>query len=167
MSQALSAAENEVIDYMDSVIQHAKAEDDWEIDDAMDKVDEGVIKILGHYDIDEETKEKVMDRFNKNLQELLTQIKSQKEVQEEEVSVDPLRAAEVEVAAHVNEVVERAKATDGWDINDVVSKVSVGVSKILDAHDVDDVMKEAALDHFDQKLTKVLAQISLEKELDF
>merc|ERR1712115_159231 len=107
---------------------------------------------------DEETKEKVMDRFNKNLQELLTQIKSQKEVQEEEVSVDPLRAAEVEVAAHVNEVVERAKATDGWDINDVVSKVSVGVSKILDAHDVDDVTKENAMDHFDKKLTQVLAQ---------
>merc|ERR1711902_242375 len=74
-----------------------------------------------------------------------------------------LMAAETEVAAHMDAVIERAKATDGWDINDVVSKVDVGVNKILDAHGIDGAMKEQAMDHLDAKLSNMLEEISVEK----
>merc|ERR1712238_237285 len=63
-------------------------------------------------------------------------------------------------------VIERAKATEGWDIRDVVSKVGVGVNEILDEHGIEGAKKEQAMDHLDNKLSKMLEEISEEKELN-
>merc|ERR1719148_640735 len=77
-----------------------------------------------------------------------------------------MKAAESEVAAHMDAVIERAKATEGWDIRDVVSKVGVGVNEILDEHGIEGAKKEQAMDHLENKLFKMLEEISEEKELN-
>merc|ERR1719148_61783 len=77
-----------------------------------------------------------------------------------------MKAAESEVAAHMDAVIERAKATEGWNIRDVVSKVGVGVNEILDEHGIEGAKKEQAMDHLDNKLSKMLEEISEEKELN-
>merc|ERR1719491_1924245 len=63
-------------------------------------------------------------------------------------------------------VIERAKTTEGWNIRDVVSKVGVGVNEILDEHGIEGATKEQAMDHLDNKLSKMLEEISEEKELN-
>merc|ERR1740139_1865876 len=77
-----------------------------------------------------------------------------------------MNAAESEVAAHMDAVIERAKATEGWDIRDVVSKVGVGVNEILDEHGIEGAKKEQAMDHLDNKLSKMLEEFLEEKELN-
>merc|ERR1712008_59147 len=49
-------------------------------------------------------------------------------------------------------------------ISDVVQKVGVGVNEILDEHGIGGSMKEKAMDHLDNKLSKMLEEISEEKE---
>merc|ERR1712161_154387 len=69
---------------------------------------------------------------------------------EEVMYAEAMNAAESEVAAHM----------------DVVSKVGVGVNEILDEHGIEGAKKEQAMDHLDNKLSKMLEEISEEKELN-
>merc|ERR1712238_275192 len=82
------------------------------------------------------------------------------------INAEAMNAAESEVAAHMDAVIERAKTTEGWNIRDVVSKVGVGVNEILDEHGIEGAKKEQAMDHLDNKLSKMLEEISEEKELN-
>merc|ERR1712238_628897 len=82
------------------------------------------------------------------------------------INAEAMNAAESEVAAHMDAVIERAKATEGWVISDVVQKVGVGVNEILDEHGIEGAKKEQAMDHLDNKLFKMLEEISEEKELN-
>merc|ERR1719445_2475485 len=77
---------------------------------------------------------------------------------------EALQAAETEVAAHMDAVIKRAKAVDGWDVDDVLRKVNVGVGKILDDHAIGDAAKERAMDHLDNKLSTMLEEISADRE---
>merc|ERR1711862_747788 len=81
-----------------------------------------------------------------------------------ETKEDKLSAAEEEVAAKMDAILERARVEDGWDITDVASKVDVGVRNILDDHGIDDATKEKAMDHLNIKLIKELEEISDAKE---
>merc|ERR1719438_471110 len=163
-AKTMMAAETEVAAHMDAVIERAKATDGWDINDVVSKVDVGVNKILDAHGIDGVMKEKAIDHLDNKLSEVLEEISLAKE-SEQEVSTEAMDAAESEVAAHMDAVIERAKATDGWDISDVVSKVDVGVSKILDTHGIDGAAKERAIEHLDDKLFQPLEEISVEKEL--
>merc|ERR1712019_45784 len=120
--------------------------------------------ILVAHDIDDVTKEAALDHLESKLKMMLEKVLDEKnsDVVEHALVIDKdgIFAAEEEVAAKMDEILERARVEDGWDIEDVVSKVDVGVSKILDAHDVDDATKEEALDHLENKLKKVLEEIS-------
>merc|ERR1712238_245453 len=91
---------------------------------------------------------------------------TEEEEPEEVMYAEAMNAAESEVAAHMDAVIERAKTTEGWNIRDVVSKVGVGVNEILDEHGIEGAKKEQAMDHLDNKLSKMLEEISEEKELN-
>merc|ERR1712238_329690 len=82
------------------------------------------------------------------------------------INAEAMKASESEVAAHMDAVIERAKATEGWVISDVVQKVGVGVNEILDEHGIEGAKKEQAMDHLENKLFKMLEEISEEKELN-
>merc|ERR1711983_198138 len=161
------------------------ADDGWEIEDVLSKVNVGVSKILDDHAIGDATKEKAMDHLNNKLSTMLEEISAEKEagykynpcrfkkegaackvcppwrracVETKElkscqkgkcemgrsVEMEPaedfeaLQAAETEVAAHMDAVIEHAIADDGWEIEDVLSKVNVGVSKISDDHAIGD-----------------------------
>merc|ERR1711971_792986 len=117
------------------------------------------------------------DHLNNKLSMMLEEISAEKEFKpademEPAEEINPVddfeafRAAENEVAAHMEEVIERAKNTDGWDIEDVLRKVDVGVSKILDDHAIGDAAKENAMDHLNNKLSMMLEEISANKEFE-
>merc|ERR1712025_1403454 len=79
---------------------------------------------------------------------------------------EAMKAAENEVAAHMERVIERAKNTDGWDIEDVVSSVNGHVSQVLDTHGIEGAAKEKSIEHLDNKLSMMLEEISAAKEFD-
>merc|ERR1740139_2020434 len=87
------------------------------------------------------------------------------ELIEEELE-EELFAVEHQVAAEIDAVMERVKATEGWDVTDEVSKVDVVVNGILDAHGIEGREKEQVMDHLDNKLFKMLEEVSEEKELN-
>merc|ERR1711983_624937 len=64
----------------------------------------------------------------------------------------------------MEQVIERAKNTDGWDIEDVVSSVNGHVSKVLDTHGIEGAAKEKSMEHLDNKLSTTLEEISVAKE---
>merc|ERR1719148_277259 len=148
--EAMNAAESEVAAHMDAVIERAKATEGWDIMDVVSKVGVGVNEILDEHGIEGAKKEQAMDHLDNKLSKMLELISEEKELNvikneeliEEEImdhldnklSMLEMKAAESEVAAHMDAVIERAKATDGWNIRDVVSKVGVGVNEILDEH---------------------------------
>merc|ERR1711983_454695 len=82
---------------------------------------------------------------------------------EEDAYQEELEQAEIEVAAHMDAVIKRAEAVDGWDVDDVLRKVNVGVSKILDNQAIGDAAKEKAMDHLNNKLSTMLEEISADK----
>merc|ERR1719232_1894239 len=96
----------------------------------------------------------------------MEQVDEMEQVEEMKLAEDfeALQAAETEVAAHMDAVIKRAKDADGWEVDDVLRKVNVGVSKILDDHAIGDATKEKAMDHLDNKLSTMLEEISAEKE---
>merc|ERR1719232_2028091 len=112
-----------------------------------------------------------MDHLNNKLSMMLEEISAEKESEPAE-EINPvedfevMQAAETEVAAHMEKVIERAKNTDGWDIDDVLRKVDVGVSKILDDHAIGDAAKGNAMDHLNNKLSMMLEEISADKEFE-
>merc|ERR1711983_279491 len=161
-TEAMNAAETEVASHMERVIEHAKTTDGWDISDVVSKVNVRVSKVLDSHGIDGVAKEKSMEHLDNKLSNMLDLISAEKEMKPAN-DTSAMMAAETEVAAHMDAVIERAKATDGWDINDVVSKVDVGVNKILDAHGIDGALKEEAMDHLDIKLSNMLEEISAEK----
>merc|ERR1712176_1070114 len=174
---AFQAAETEVAAHMDAVIKRAKNTDGWDIDDVLRKVDVGVSKILDDHAIGDAAKENAMDHLNNKLSMMLEEISANKEFEPademelaEEINpvedFEALQAAETEVAAHMDAVIKRAKAVDGWDIDDVLRKVDVGVSKILDDHAIGDAAKENAMDHLNNKLSMMLEEISADKEFE-
>merc|ERR1719245_1476190 len=158
----MNAAETEVAAHMERVIEDAKTTDGWDISDVVNKVNGHVSKVLNAHGFDDVAKEKSIEHLDNKLSKMLEEISVEKEM-EPANDAKAMMAAETEVAAHMDGVIERAKATDGWDINDVVSKVDMGVNKILDAHGIDGVMKEQAMDHLDTKLSNMLEEISAEK----
>merc|ERR1711983_614869 len=161
-AEAMKAAETEVAAHMEQVIERAKTSDGWDINDVVNKVNGHVSKVLEAHGIEDAAKEKSMDHLDNKLSMMLEEISVEKEMKAAK-HTEAMKAAETEVASHMERVIEHAKTTDGWDINDVVSKVDVGVSKILDAHGIDGVMKEQAMDHLDAKLSNMLEEISVEK----
>merc|ERR1711983_228140 len=161
-AEAMKAAETEVAAHMEQVIERAKTSDGWDINDVVSKVNGHVSKVLDSHGIDGAAKEISMEHLDNKLSNMLDLISAEKEMKPAN-DASAMMAAETEVAAHMDAVIERAKATDGWDINDVVSKVDVGVNKILDAHGIDGAMKEQAMDHLDAKLSNMLEEISVEK----
>merc|ERR1712238_73156 len=186
-AEAMNAAESEVAAHMDAVIERAKATEGWDIRDVVSKVGVGVNEILDEHGIEGDKKEQALDHLDNKLSKVLEEISEEKDlnvIRNEELIEEELEAknnaeamiaeaedkemfaAESEVAAHMDAVTERAKATEGWDIGDVVSKVDVGVSKILDEHGIEGAKKEQAMDHLDNKLSKMLEEISEEKELN-
>merc|ERR1711971_1176959 len=184
--EAFQAAETEVAAHMDAVIKRAKAVDGWDIDDVLRKVDVGVSKILDDHAIGDDAKENAMDHLNDKLSKVLEEISAEKESKlvedaeaitmlEEMSAVEELdfaedaeamKAAENEVASHMEEVIERAKSTDGWDIEDVVSNVNGHVSKVLDSYGIEGATKEKSMEHLDKKLTSMLEEISVAKEFE-
>merc|ERR1712194_636257 len=146
------------------------------------KVGVGVNEILDEHGIEGAKKEQAMDHLENKLSKMLEEISEEKELNvikneellEEEImdhldnklSMLEMNAAESEVAAHMDAVIERAKTTEGWNIRDVVRKVGVGVNEILDEHGIEGAEKEQAMDHLDNKLSKMLEEISEEKELN-
>merc|ERR1711971_1025704 len=173
----MKAAENEVASHMEEVIERAKSTDGWDIEDVVSNVNGHVSKVLDSHGIEGATKEKSMEHLDKKLTSMLEEISVAKEfepVEEMEPAeeINPVddfeafQAAETEVAAHMDAVIKRAKAFDGWDIDDVLSKVDVGVSKILDDHAIGDAAKENAMDHLNNKLSMMLEEISANKEFE-
>merc|ERR1719297_702216 len=79
---------------------------------------------------------------------------------------EALQAAETEVAAHMERVIERATNTGGWDIEDVVSSVNGHVSQVLDTHGIEGAAKEKSMEHLDNKLSMMLEEISVAKEFE-
>merc|ERR1712238_193050 len=113
------------------------------------------------------------DHLDNKLSKMLEEISEEKELNvikneeliEEELE-EELFAVEHQVAAEIDAVMERVKATEGWDVTDEVSKVDVVVNGILDEHGIEGAEKEHVMDHLDNKLFKMLEEISEEKELD-
>merc|ERR1711983_521721 len=162
--EAMKAAETEVAAHMKQVIEHAESTDGWDINDVVNNVNGHVSKVLDANGIDDEAKLKSMDHLDNMLSDSLEQILVEKEMKAA-TDAEAMKAAETEVAAHMEQVIERAKTSDGWDINDVVNKVNGHVSKVLDAHSIDDAAKEKTMDHLDNKLSMILEEISVEKEM--
>jgi len=169
VSQALSAAEREVAAHMDAVIERAKNSEGWDVEDVVSKIDVRVGKILDTHGVDGAEKEMAIEHLDNKLSTMLEEISVAKEFEpvedaEEGKGAQAMMAAEDEVAAHMQRVIERAKNTGGWDIEDVVSSVNGHVSEILDIHGVDGAEKEMAIEHLDNKLSTMLEEISLAKE---
>merc|ERR1712238_269718 len=128
---------------------------------------EDVSTILDAHHIEGEHKKYAMDHLDDVILGMAEESADPEEEELEEVMyAEAMNAAESEVAAHMDAVIERAKATEGWDIRYVVSKVGVGVNEILDEHGIEGAKKEQAMDHLDNKLSKMLEEISEEKELN-
>merc|ERR1712238_249969 len=128
---------------------------------------EDVSTILDAHHIEGEHKKYAMDHLDNVISGMAEESADPEEEESEEVMyAEAMNAAESEVAAHMDAVIERAKATEGWDIRYVVSKVGVGVNEILDEHGIEGAKKEQAMDHLDNKLSKMLEEISEEKELN-
>merc|ERR1711983_204779 len=163
-TEAMKAAETEVASHMERVIEHAKTTDGWDISDVVNKVNVRVSKVLDAHGIDDVAKEKSMEHLDNKLSKMLNLISAAKEMKEEQ-DHEAMNAAETEVAAQMERVIEHAESTDGWDINDVVNNVNGHVSKILDAHGIDDAAKLESMDHLDTKLVDTLEDISVEKEM--
>merc|ERR1719297_281463 len=174
-AEALKAAEKEVAAHMERVIERAKNTDGWDIEDVVSSVNGHVSQVLDTHGIEGAVKEKSMEHLDNKLSMMLEEISAAKEfdpVEEMEPAeemkpvedFEALQAAETEVAAHMDAVIKRAKAVDGWDVDDVLRKVNVGVSKILDDHAIGDAAKERAMDHLDNKLSTMLEKISADKE---
>jgi len=94
----------------------------------------------------------------------LNVIKSEELIEEE--LEEELFAMEDQVAAEIDAVMERVKATEGWDVTDEVSKVDVVVNGILDAHGVEGADKEHVMDHLNNKLSKELEEILAGKKFE-
>merc|ERR1719469_1434554 len=113
-----------------------------------------------------------MDHLDNKLSKILEEISEEKElnvIKNEELieeKEEELFAVEHQVAAEIDAVMERVKVTEGWDVTDEVSKVNVVVNGILDAHGIEGAEKEHVMDHLDNKLSKMLEEISEEKELN-
>jgi len=75
-------------------------------------------------------------------------------------------AAESEVAAEIDALMERVEASEEWDITDEVSKIDVVVTGILEAHGIVSVEKVQALDHLNNKLFKILEKTLAEKKVE-
>merc|ERR1719438_201518 len=163
-AEAMKAAETEVAAHMDAVIERAKTSDGWDINDVVNKVNVRVSEVLDAHGIDDEAKEKSMEHLDNKLSKMLNLISAAKEMKEVQ-DHEALKAAETEAAAQMERVIEHAESTDGWDINDVVNNVNGHVSKILDAHGIDDAAKLESMDHLDTKLVDTLEDISVEKEM--
>merc|ERR1711983_20277 len=161
--EAMQAAETEVAAHMDAVIKRAKAVDGWELDDVLRKVDVGVSKILDDHAIGDAAKEKAMDHLNNKLSTMLEDISAEKK-SKQDMESEAMMAAEAEVAAFVDPIIKAAKAEDGWNTKDAVSSVSVGVNQILDTYGIVGAKREQAMDHFNNKLSKVLDEISAEQD---
>ena len=135
----LSTSEEEIAAIMDKVLARARAEDGWKIEEIVSEGRVVASNILDAHDIDDVTKEAALDHLESKLKIMLEKVLREKksEVVEHALVIDKdgIFAAEEEVAAKMDEILERARVEDGWDIEDVVSKVDVGVSKILDAND--------------------------------
>merc|ERR1712238_95641 len=128
---------------------------------------EDVSTILDAHHIEGEHKKYAMDHLDDVILGMAEESADPEEEELEEVMyAEAMNAAESEVAAHMDAVIERAKTTEGWNIRDVVSKVGVGVNEILDEHGIEGAKKEQAMDHLDNKLSKMLEEISEEKELN-
>merc|ERR1712238_602601 len=128
---------------------------------------EDVSTILDAHHIEGEHKKYAMDHLDDVILGMAEESADPEEEELEEVMyAEAMNAAESEVAAHMDAVIERVKTTEGWNIRDVVSKVGVGVSEILDEHGIEGAKKEQAMDHLDNKLSKMLEEISEEKELN-
>merc|ERR1719491_389963 len=129
-----------------------------------------VIGILEEHGIEGDLKEQAMDHLNMMLSKLFEKTSAEKKggsvakELDDAINAEAMKAAESEVAAHMDAVIERAKATEGWVISDVVRNVGVGVNEILDEHGIEGAKKEQAMDHLDNKLFKMLEEISEEKE---
>merc|ERR1712238_340025 len=117
------------------------------------KVVEAVNGILAAHHIEGGIKKHVMDHLDNIISSMAEESADSEEEEPEEVM-------------YADAVIERAKTTEGWDIRDVVSKVGAGVNEILDEHGIEGAKKEQAMDHLDNKLSKMLEEISEEKELN-
>merc|ERR1711983_546598 len=147
----------------------------WMVSDVLRKVDMGVNKILDDHGIVGNERDHAMDHFNNKLSKVLDEISAEKVMKEyeefedkyleEDAYQEELEQAEIEVVAHMDAVINRAKAVDGWDVDDVLRKVNVGVSKILDDHAISGATKEKAMDHLNIKLITMLEEISAAKEM--
>jgi len=164
--EALQAAETEVSAHMEAVIERAKDVDGWDIDDVLRKVNASVGKILDDHEIVDATKEKAMNHFNDRLSTMLEEISADKEFKLV-VDSEAMKAAEVEVAAHMDGVIKAVKAKHGWNTKEVVGEVDAHVNKVLDAHGIVETQKERAMDHFNNKLSKMLDEISAEQDWGF
>ena len=119
------------------------------------------------HDVDDATKEEALDHLENKLKKVLQSISDAKVPQVEEhapvINEDELSTSEEEIAAIMDKVLARTRAEDGWKIEEIVSEGRVVASNILDAHDIDDVTKEAALDHLESKLKIMLEKVLREK----
>merc|ERR1711957_230013 len=142
-AEAMNAAESEVAAHMDAVIERAKATEGWDIRDVVSKVGVGVNEILDEHGIEGAKKDQAMDYLDNKLSKMLEEISEEKElnvIRNEELieeKEEELFAVEHQVAAEIDAVMERVKATEGWNVVDEVSKVDVGVSEILDEHGIE------------------------------
>merc|ERR1719445_2063572 len=167
----MKEAENEVAAHMEQVIERAKNTDGWEVEDVVSSVNGHVSKVLDTHGIEGAAKEKSMEHLDNKLSTMLEEISVAKEFEPAEDTeamegkrAQAMKAAENEVAAHMERVIERAKNTDGWDIEDVVSSVNGHVSKVLDIHGIEGAAKEKSMEHLDNKLFAMLDEISVAKE---
>jgi len=175
----MSAAESEIATVIEEVLEQLKiGSESFSVQDEVSKVVIVATKILEVHGIEGVEQEEAIDHLNKKLVRVLKEILAEKKVDklgsevdyekdlEEVMYAEAMNAAESDIAAHMDAVIERAKATEGWDIIDVVRKVGVGVNEILDEHGIEGVKKEQAMDHLDNKLSKMLEEIYEEKELN-
>jgi len=152
---------------MDAVIEGEIVPRWWSLSSEVSKVVEDVSTILDAHHIEGEDKKYAMDHLDNIILGMAEESADPEEEELEEVMyAEAMNAAESEVAAHMDAVIERAKTTEGWNIRDVVSKVGVGVNEILDEHGIEGAKKEQAMDHLDNKLSKMLEEISEEKQLN-
>merc|ERR1719148_114322 len=169
----MKAAESEVAAHMDAVIERAKATEGWNIRDVVSKVGVGVNEILDEHGIEGAKKEQAMDHLDNKLSKMLEEISEEKElnvIQNEEPIEEELKeelfAMENQVAAKIDAVMERVKATEGWDVTDEVSKVDVVVNVILDAHGIEGAKKEQVMDHLNNRLSEELEEILAGKKFE-
>merc|ERR1719445_2370705 len=169
----MKEAENEVAAHMEQVIERAKNTDGWEVEDVVSSVNGHVSKVLDTHGIEGAAKEESMEHLDNKLSMMLDEISVAKEYEPAEDAeamegkrAQAMKAAENEVAAHMERVIERAKNTDGWDIEDVVSSVNGHVSQVLDTHGIEGAAKEKSIEHLDNKLSMMLDEISVAKEFD-